>query len=273
MGDLEENLIEIPQGVAPGIKSQRYANGKWEEIDLSVPKEMSLTIYINSQELVTILCTPLKLKFLVIGYMLAEGIINDIDDITYVFFRRVCVDDAIADVKLKKEDFVLPVKRVLTSGCGGGMNLIDSDIGPKLNSKIYTTPEKLLFLMQQMQQSAVHYRTSGGIHTSAICDSQSIIALEEDIGRHNTIDKIIGECMMRKISTKDKILITSGRISSEMLRKAAKMQTPIIVSLTSPTERAILLAQELNITLVGYARGSHLTVYSKPERLGVVAKC
>ena len=111
-------------------------------------------------------------------------------------------------------------------------------------------------------------RFTGGVHTSALSDTRNLLVVAEDIGRHNTLDKIRGECLMRGISTRDRLLLTTGRISSEMLLKAAKMQSPVVVSRHSPTERAVLLARELGITLVGHARGGRLLVYSHPERLG-----
>lgn len=113
---------------------------------------------------------------------------------------------------------------------------------------------------------------TGGIHTSALCNDEGVIVLGKDIGRHNTLDKIMGECLLRKISTKDKILLTSGRVSSEMMRKAAKMQVPVIASLTSPTRLAVTLAHDLDMTLVGYVRGSQFTVYSRPDRLGSISE-
>jgi FdhD protein len=92
--------------------------------------------------------------------------------------------------------------------------------------------------------------------------------VSEDIGRHNTFYKIQGECLMRGLATKDRLLLSTGRVSSEMLLKAAGMQIPVVVSRTSPTGRGISLARDLGIALVGYARGSRLLVYSHPERLG-----
>jgi len=261
---LKEEFLEVPSGLSPNIKTQRYSNGNWQEVTLSVPKEMSLSIYINGQEFVTILCTPTKLNFLVLGYLRAEGIINGIEDISLM---RVCEESSVADVRLNRTDFVLPQKRILTSGCGGGVSYNDSVNGSEINSQICITPEQLQSLMKQMLQSADLYRISGGIHTSALCDCNSLIAFGEDIGRHNTIDKIIGECLFRNIPLKDKILITTGRISSEMLRKAVKMEIPIVASLTSPTERSIILARDLDATLIGYVRGNQITVYSKYERL------
>jgi FdhD protein len=178
---------------------------------------------------------------------------------------RVCEDDALADVALNKTDIKLPSKKVLTAGCGGGISF-NLDI-PKIDSDIRISPDRVLESMKQLLESAAAYNLSGGIHTSALADENGLVAVAEDIGRHNTLDKLIGECLLRKISTRGKILLASGRVSTEMLRKAAIMQSPVIASLTSPTDRAVIQAREVGITLIGYARGSHLTVYSRPVRL------
>jgi FdhD protein len=252
----------ITPGLAPDIASRRFADGKWEDVKLSVPKELPLAIFVNGLEFVTILCSPIKLNCLVLGYLYAEGLIKSAKEVTGM---RVCEDDAVADVQLSRSDIVLPQKKVLTSGCGGGISFNIN--APKMNFNIKVAPEKVLNLMRQLVESATAYNQSGGIHTSALCDEKGIIAIAEDIGRHNTLDKLIGECLLRKLSTEGKILIASGRVSSEMIRKAAIMQAPVIASLTSPTERAVILAKEAGITLVGYARGNHLTAYTYPERL------
>jgi FdhD protein len=256
---MEESLLP---GLAPEISCSRFTDGKWQQVAVPVPREMAFSIYINSQELVTIQCTPNKLNCLVLGYLYSEGIIQDLKDVAAM---RVCEDDALADVKLNRLDFALPQKRVLTSGCGGGVSFNLQTA--KIDSSVTIMPEQVLHLMRQLLDNAMTYNLSGGIHTSAISDSSSILAMAEDIGRHNTLDKLVGECLLRKIPTRDKILLTSGRVSSEMLRKATNMQTPVIVSLTSPTEQAILLARQSGTTLVGYARGNHLTAYSHAERL------
>lgn len=266
---MNENIVRMPPGNAPDIRCHHYFDGKWEDQMIYVPQELPLAIYINGRELVTILCSPSKLNFLVVGYLLAEGVIENIEDINIL---RVCEESSIADIRLKNNDYKLPDKRILTSGCGGGMSLNSGHYQERLVSKLSVAPEKLFILVKQMIKSGKAYRLSGGSHTSALCDTNHIIALGEDIGRHNTLDKIIGECLMRNISTKDKILITSGRIASEMLRKAVKMEIPMVVSLTSPTQQAIILAKELGVTLVGYVRGSHMTVYANEKRLGIIAK-
>jgi len=103
--------------------------------------------------------------------------------------------------------------------------------------------------MEQLNERAELYKFCGGVHTSALGNNSDLLVIAEDIGRHNTLDKIIGECPLTKLSTKEKVLLTTGRISSEMLSKAARMKTPIVVSRSSPTDRSISLAQELGITL------------------------
>ncbi len=122
--------------------------------------------------------------------------------------------------------------------------------------------------MQQLQEQMVLYRSCGGVHASALADTKNLLVVAEDIGRHNTLDKIQGECLVRKLPTRDRLLLSTGRLSSEMLFKAAKMQVPVVVSRHSPTESAVSLARDLGITLVGHARGIRLSVYSHPERLG-----
>jgi FdhD protein len=265
---LEEELLEAPPGITPAMKSLKYVDGVWQEADLSLPKEIAFSIYLNKLELVTILCTPAKLNCLTLGYLYAEGVIKELKDVASM---RVCEDDALAEVMLKNSDITLPQKRILTSGCGGGISFSAGEMGAKIVSQVRLMPDQLLALMKTMLQNAGLYNLSGGIHTSALCDNTGILLTGEDIGRHNTLDKIMGESMLRKITTRDKILITSGRVSSEMLRKAAKMQTPFVASLTSPTDRAVIAARELEICLVGYVRGNHATVYSMPERLGAPA--
>ena len=251
------------RGVAAEIACERFSGEEWVSASVYVPGEMELTIYVNQQELVTVLCTPIKLNYLVLGFLYGEGIISGIGD---VIMMRVCEDDSLADVRLRDPAYRLPEQRTLTSGCGGGAMF--ETRGERVDSDLVVTPGEVQGLMKQLQEKMELYRFTGGVHTSALSDTRNLLVVAEDIGRHNTLDKIRGECLMRGISTRDRLLLTTGRISSEMLLKAAKMQSPVVVSRHSPTERAVLLARELGITLVGHARGGRLLVYSHPERLG-----
>ncbi len=262
MDRTETNDELLEKGVTPEIACDLFYNGVWQKNTVSVPGEMALTIYVNGLELVTIMCTPAKLTPLVLGFLYSEGIIENVKDVASM---RVCIDDSLADVKLNKSDFQLPVKRTLTSGCGGGATF--STRANPVVSNLFVTPTEVSDLMKKMLKQAELYKYSGGIHSSALTDKESLLVLAEDIGRHNTLDRIQGECLLRGISTKDKLLLSTGRLSSEMALKAAKMKTPIIVSRSSPTHRSIALSKDLGLTLIGYARADRLSVYSHPERI------
>ena len=260
-----QEAIGVPdlKGVAVDIVCERFSDGRWARTSVHVPGEMELTIYVNQQELVTILCTPIKLNYLVLGFLYGEGIISGAGDVASM---RVCEDEALADVRLHNSEYKLPTQRTLTSGCGGGA--VFKTHGQRVDSGLVTAPTEVLSLMKQLQEQMELYRLSGGVHTSALSDTGNLLVVAEDIGRHNTLDKIMGECLVRGLSTRDRLLLTTGRVSSEMLLKAAKMQAPIVVSRHSPTKNAISLAHDLGIALVGQARGDRLAVFTHPERLG-----
>ena len=253
-------------GVAADIVCDRFSDKGWVRTSDYVPIEREVTIYVNLRELVTILCTPTKLNCLVLGFLYSEGIISGIGDVTMM---RVCDEESEVDVRLSNPAFELPARRKLTSGCGGGATF--TTLGQRVDSGLVAAPMEVLSLMKQLQEHMDLYRLSGGVHASALADSQGLLVVAEDIGRHNTIDKIQGECLLRGLSTRDRLLLSTGRISSEMLLKATRMQVPVVVSRHSPTESAISLARDLGIALVGYARGNRLLVYSHPERLGCSA--
>ncbi len=234
-----------------------------------VVRETAWTIYVNGQELVTVLCTPHKMNFLVLGFLASEGIIQSLDDVGLL---RVCEDEGnVVDVRLRNESLSLPQKRVLLSGCGGGVTFEDLTVShTRLTSSLAVTPAQISKLMRYLKKSAEVYRTAGGIHASALSDGERLLIVAEDVGRHNTLDKIRGECMLRGILTKDRIILTTGRISSEMVNKAVGMETPILISRTSPTDLAVRLADSWGITLVGYARGKRMNIYTHPERIAPV---
>ncbi len=250
-------------GVAAEIACNRFSEEGWTGTSVHVPLEKEFTVYVNLQELVTVLCTPTKLNYFVLGFLYSEGIISGMDD---VLMMRVCDEESEVDVRLSNPELELPTRRRLTSGCGGGSTFVTQ--GEKVDSALVTTAKEVLSLMKQLQEQIDLYRLSGGMHTSALADTKKLLVVAEDIGRHNTLDKIQGECLLRGVSTKDRLVITTGRVSSEMLLKAAKMKAPVVVSRHSPTERAVSLARDLGIALAGHARGNRLLVYSHPERLG-----
>lgn len=244
---------------------RRYVGGEWKQLPLAIVKETPLSVFVNKKELVTLLCTPNKLNQLLMGFLHLEGLIEQVDDVAYM---RVCVEESVAEIQLVNESVALPTRRVLTSGCGGGIGLSNDIRGvERLISTARLTTDEVFHMARLLNESASIYPVTGGIHASILSDGQIALAAAEDVGRHNTIDKIDGECLLKGTPTAGHFLVTSGRISSEMLIKAAKMRVPIVVTRTSPTHRALLLAEELGITLVGYLRGTSFLVYSHGYRI------
>jgi len=246
------------------VRLHHFSGGRFQLEDVPVVQEAALTLYVNGQELVTLLCTPSKLEPLVVGFLAFEGIIQGIENI-----RSLTVEDLFgyADVRLTT-DFVPPKRRVYTSGCGGGItfSLETHDSAARWDNGT-VDPASLCLLIRELYRVAHAYRESRGIHTAALAEGDKLLIVAEDVGRHNAIDKVCGEAMFRGIPTTGKILLTTGRISSEMLRKGAHMGTPIVVSRTSATTLSVDLAKRLGLTLIGYVREDSFYVYSHPERL------
>jgi FdhD protein len=256
------DTVSMPEGGAPDVAYSHYSSQAWDRATTCVPKEMEFTIFLDGRELVTMLCTPTRLTHLVLGFLFSEGVIDSMKDVATM---RVCEDDLLADVRLSKPGYEPPERRTIASGCGGGVSFaIERN---RVNSDLVVTPGHVSSLMRQLNEQADLYRACGGVHTAALADAGGLKVIAEDIGRHNTIDKIAGQCLMTGISVKDGLLLTTGRLSSEILSKATRMETPIVVSRSSPTDRAISLARDLGITLVGYARGDRLSVYTHEERV------
>lgn len=233
--------------------------GKAEEVKGEVVREQPLVIYVNEEKFLTLLCSPIKLDCLVVGYLWLEKVIASLEDIKRLDVSEV---DGRADVTLTRE-VELPTERILTSGCGGGITFrIDPRLFPKVRSSIKVRPDQLTARMKELFAQAVNYRTSRGIHGAALTDGDRLLVMAEDVGRHNAVDKVKGEALLRGIPTTDRILLSTGRISSEMLLKAARMGVPLVASRTSPTEMAVGLAEQLGITVVGYLRSESLNLYA-----------
>ena len=240
--------------------------GQFREVKGEVVREQPLTVYVNGQKFLTLLSTPQKLDALVVGYLWLEKIIGSVDEI-----RRLAVSevDGRAEVELVR-DVELPQERILTSGCGGGITFrIDPRVIPRVESSLRVEPSRIFERMKELYLKAVGYRASRGIHGAALADPDRLLFMAEDVGRHNAVDKVCGEALLRGVSTRDRILLNTGRVSSEMLLKGARMGTPLVISRTSPTEMAVSLAEQLGVTVVGYLRHDAFNVYAGGEHLAL----
>ena len=233
--------------------------GRLEEVHAEVVREQPLTVYVNGERFLTLLCTPVKLDALVLGYLWMEKVIGGLEDVGSLTVSEV---DGRADVTLTRP-VTLPTERILTSGCGGGITFrIDPRLFTRLDSPLRVRPADLAARLKDLYGEAVQYQASRGIHGAALADADRLLVVAEDVGRHNAVDKLKGEALLRGLPTTDRLLLSTGRISSEMLLKAARMGVPLVASRTSPTEMAVALAEQLGITVVGYVRPDRLNLYT-----------
>jgi FdhD protein len=243
-----------------------YSGGKGTVIEDAVIKEQLICIFVNGKELATFMCSPENPQELALGFLRSEGFIESLEDVDLITTSRhqTCVD-----VWLKgNKPFKAPKRRIITSGCGGGVTFDDlSRKVTPLNSEVVFQPDQIFSMMRQLHQAATLYKQVRGVHTSALSDGQQLLVVAEDVGRHNTIDRLWGQAMQQEIETKNRLIITTGRVSSEMLNKAAKMGVPVVASRTSPTSLSVELAQAWNITLLGYVRPPRMRVYTAWHRI------
>jgi len=251
----------------PILRITEEAKSRADDI---VVREFPLTIILNNQELVTLLCTPTHLDYLAIGFLSSEGLLKNKDEI-----KKITVDEQRGVVRVEtKEDNKqageLVFKRLITSGCGRGASFYSAAdvVGQKkVESETSISAIEIFELVREFQHRSQIFRTTGGVHSAALCDTKNILVFSEDIGRHNAIDKIFGECILKGIPTDGRIIITSGRVASEILLKAAKRNIPLLISKSAPTDMGVKLAGELGVTLIGFVRGKRMNVYANDWRV------
>jgi FdhD protein len=252
----------------------RFSNGQTEKLEDVIVTEYPITVKINGEEFVTMVCTPEHVEEMVIGYLASEGIIRKYEEIEDIWIQE---KDGFAHVQTTRinpyyQEF--QNKRYITSCCGGsrqGFVFVNDRLTAKKmkTMKVQLSVEDCFRLMNEMQESAKTFLQTGGVHNAALCDRQGIVLSRMDIGRHNALDKIYGYCLKNNISIRDKILVFSGRLSSEILLKVAKIGCEVVLTKSAPTELALKLAEELNITTVGFIRNGSLNVYTCPERIEI----
>ena len=250
------------------IHYEQYEFQKWKSFDAETIVETPVSLTVNGEVWVTFMCTPVDLEALAIGFLYNEGIIEKISEVVDV---RVCQHGDNVDVWLD-HGAEQPTRWRRTSGCTGGVTAVDLLAKPNvslLGNNLKVQPEEIGYLVEMLFETQTLYRQTGGVHTSALSNSKKILLSAEDIGRHNTLDKIAGQCLMKDVWPEVRILMTTGRISSEMLQKAAQLNVPILISRTSPSSLSIEMAERYGITLIGYARKHRFNVYSNAQRVGL----
>jgi len=242
------------------------------EDTVSVVRETPLTIYLNGEELITLVTTGDANRELALGFLLSEGFLKSQEDLKSI---REDSDGGSVEIEVTGDLSMvhqLWEKRTVTSGCGKGTtfySVLDSLHSNPVVSDLTVTPQQIYSLMKELNRQSELYRDTRGVHNSALATGDEILIFRDDIGRHNAVDKIRGAAFLEDVALDDKMLITTGRLSSEIVIKVAKMGVPILISRSAPTSLALDLAGRVNLTLVGYVRGERLNIYTGSERVAI----
>ena len=229
--------------------------------DFQVAEE-NLQILLNGAELVNISCSPENTTQLAMGYLLSEGYIKKLEDI-----QHVQVDTPL-DIHVEtknKTEFSLDKTKINTCMGRGKSNLpLPLPVG---NHSLRFRARHLLKIINELEDTSATFKQTGGVHSAGMAANKELLFRYEDIGRHNAVDKVIGEAFLKQISFHDKCLLLSGRIAAEILLKTAFRGIPVILSRSAPTSRAVNLAERLGLTVVGFARGERFNLYCNDERI------
>ena len=264
--EAEEDNTEV----TAQIPVTRISGGEREACVDRVVVEYPLTIYINGKEFVTLLCTPQYLMYLVLGFLSSEGCVQTRSDVL-----NLTIDEhkGLAWVEIDCDaEFLSSIlnKRIITTGCGKGTVFYsagDLSLTKTAVSGRVLPAEQIAAMSRILQSKSKLFHDTGGVHSALMLDHAEVLCFFEDIGRHNAVDKIFGKCLNDGIDTSETVLVISGRISSEIVLKTARHQVPVIVSRSAPTDRSIAIADKLSVTLIGFARGNRMNVYSHERRV------
>jgi FdhD protein len=243
-------------------KVQRLKGKTRDKVEDTVAEEKRLRISINGKEVLSMYCTPLMIRELVVGLIMTEGIADGIctERMSIIYGDEIAVDvPAEGEVRLEGA--------AITSGCVGGITFAKklTDTAKDDSTKIKRSALRDLFRDFHARSSL--YELTGCVHSAALSDGEDIICFAEDIGRHNAVDKVIGCSILESVDLRGKIMLASGRLSSEIVSKCSRWAIPIVASRTAPTALALRIAAETGVTVVGFIRGDRMNVYTHPERV------
>lgn len=255
--ELKTPLINYDYDKTIKIDVVKIDNQNAKEEKETVISEYPLSLILNGKYLNTFLCTPDKLEELIVGFLATKGYISNKNDI-----ESIIIDEKlkVAQVISNKSNTNLNLEKIFLNDldfieCNPVKNSFEIDINTIYNS------------MHMNLTSSQLFKDTGGVHSVALFDGADPVVICEDVARHNAMDKVIGYSVLNDVNFEDKFIVVSGRISLEMMQKACKMQIPIVVSKSAPTNLSVELARKLNITLVGFVRGRRMNIYANGYRV------
>lgn len=237
------------------------SDGSFRSSTHEVVLETPYSLWLNGRLILTVMTSPSRIEDFVAGYLYTEGIIRAFSDIESIQIEKQAIR-----VLAKVKPGVRAGNKIILSGCGGDSSYVDPKKLPRIKSDLILSPVWLHQAIRAVLDSELHVRT-GGIHVVGLVNSTEIITKTEDIGRHNALDRVIGFALREGCDLSRTCVIISGRISSEMARKCIMANIPVIASRGATTSLAIALAGVTGLTIIGFVRGSKMTIYTRAERV------
>ncbi|MEM3617527.1 MAG: formate dehydrogenase accessory sulfurtransferase FdhD [Candidatus Bathyarchaeia archaeon] len=243
---------------------------KLEKTEEYVAEEKHIHIFLNKRHYSTIMCTPKDLKELAVGHLLAEGIIKTVEEIEKITIKKdKCYINLKPNINLKiRLKLVERFSLIIPSACGGPYQPHALKTLKKIDTKTTVKAETIQSCVNKLNCLAETYRKTHGVHAAAIYKTDgTLLAFAEDVGRHNAVDKAIGKCALQKMAFNECLITLSGRLTADIVLKAARVGIPIIASLAVALDSGIEIAKKTNLTLIGFVRGWRMNVYNAPERI------
>lgn len=246
------------------IEAQRFSKDKLETAVISLARESPYTLFVNDREILSIATLPTHLKELFIGFLVSEGVLLRPEEIL-----ECAVDHQARIVRVEvdvPEDRLAGLERkgMLTSGCAGGVIFsVKAASSPRetIRKPIKLSGSTIIQRMKELDRYPGLYSVTRGVHAASVADTELTLAILEDLGRHNAVDKIVGYCFLNHVETSDKLLLSTGRITSEVLIKAARSNFPVVISRSSASSVAIATAKQQQIDVATYVRAGRFNYF------------
>lgn len=242
-----------------------------QKVEGYVAEEAPIHIFINMKPYATLMCTPKDLKELVAGHLLSEGVVNAVDEIQEITIGEegICNVKLVPSVNVERRlKLVSRLYRIIPSACGGPYNPQFVKRLKPVQSAVRVKAETVQKCVNNLNRMAETFRKTGGVHVAAVYRVDgTLVAFAEDVGRHNAVDKALGKAAMAKTPFSECFLALSGRLTADIILKAARVGLPVVASISAALNSGIEVARKANLTLIGFVRGKSMNVYNAPERI------
>jgi FdhD protein len=259
------SVQEPTEDLTVEFSASRFVNGAMEPRIISLAREIPYTLFVNDLEVLSIAVLPTHLDELFMGFLVSEGVLESPQEVEDCFVdhgNRIV--RAYLDVPAERIER-LEGKGMLTSGCAGGLvfSVESASVLPRRNLKpLKLSSADILGRMKELDTFDGIYRDTRGVHAASVATKFQTLVIREDLGRHNAVDKIVGHCFLKGLDTKKKLLLTTGRITSEVLTKTARGGFPVIISRSSASALAVSMAGQSRIDVITYVRAGRFNYFS-----------